>query len=214
MENTKQLSGPERLCATGGKPDSLVILLHGYGSDGNDLIGLAPLLAQHLPNTHFISPNAPFACEMSPGGHQWFSLRDWSPSNMLKGAEEAAPLVHHFANAQLERLGLTEDRLAWVGFSQGTMMSLHVALKRKRACAAVVGFSGALVVREIIAKPPVCLIHGDSDTVVPFAAMSMAEQTLKQAGVPVTTLGRPNLGHGIDPEGLDTAASFIKQRFM
>lgn len=199
---------------SGGKPTSLVILMHGLGADGNDLIGLAPLLAEHLPDTHFISPNAPFACDMAPYGHQWFSLCDWSPASMLAGAEAVAPIVHAFADEQLKRFSLSERQLAWVGFSQGTMTSLHVALQRKEACAAAVGFSGALITKTITAKPPVCLIHGDSDMVVPFAAMSMAEQTLKSAGVSVATHARAGLGHGIDPEGLDIASSFLKTRFV
>ncbi len=211
MEN-KPLSGPQRAPLSGGKPESIIILLHGLGSDGNDLIGLAPLLAQQLPNTHFISPNAPFACDMSPGGYQWFSLRDWSPENMLKGANEDVPYLQELADAQLKRFGLPESKLAWGGFSQGTMMSLHVALGRKEACAGVVGFSGACLARNIISKPPVCLVHGDADMVVPFQAMGMAEAALKAAGVPVETHRRPGLGHGIDPEGLDIAIAFLKKR--
>lgn len=189
-----------------------MILLHGLGSDGNDLIGLAPLLAQALPNMHFISPNAPFACDMAPMGYQWFSLREWSPASMLRGADEAAPYLHAFADAQLARFNLPENRLIWCGFSQGTMMSLHTALQRKHACGGVVGFSGSLVTQAITCKPPACLIHGDADMVVPFQAMTMAEQTLKQAHVPVETHRRPGLGHGIDPEGIDIAIRFIQER--
>ena len=127
MQNTK-LSGPEQKPLSGGKPKSLMFLLHGLGADGDDLIGLAPMLAQALPDTHFISPNAPQPCDMAPYGRQWFSLRDWSPASMLKGAEATAPTLHAFADEQLKRFGLTEDKLVWGGFSQGTMMSLHVAL--------------------------------------------------------------------------------------
>ncbi len=213
MENIARLSGPERSPLSGGKADSLVILLHGLGADGNDLIGLAPLLAEQLPNTHFISPNAPYSCDMSPMGYQWFSLRDWSPAAMQGGADKAAPMLRAFADEQLKRFGLPENKLAWVGFSQGTMMSLHVALSRPNPCAAVVGFSGALLAREIISKPPVCLIHGDADMVVPFQAMEIAQQELKKASVEVETHRRPNLGHGIDPDGLDIASAFIRKRF-
>lgn len=212
MTHAIQLDGPQRPPVDGAAAQSLVILLHGYGSDGHDLLGLAPLLAQHLPHTHFISPHAPFPCEMAPSGHQWFSLRDWSPATMLKGAEEAAPALHHFASSQLARLKLPEHKLAWIGFSQGTMMALHTALNRHEACAGVVGFSGALVVNKISVKPSVLLVHGDADTVVPFQAMAMAQQGLQQAGVPVTSIRRPGLGHGIDPEGLDAAATFLKEK--
>jgi phospholipase/carboxylesterase len=169
------LSGPERAPAAGGKPKSLVILLHGLGSDGQDLISLAPFFAPSLPHAHFISPNAPAPCDMAPSGYQWFSLRDWSPQTMLKGAHEAAPILRHFIDAQLKRFGLEEDRLALIGFSQGTMMSLYASLRRPKPCAAVVGFSGALIGEQgIVSKPPVCLIHGTDDMVVPFAAMSRA----------------------------------------
>lgn len=206
------LSGPERAPRSGGKAKSIVVLMHGLGADGNDLIGLAPMMAEHLPDTHFISPNAPYPCDMAPMGHQWFSLRDWSPAAMLRGADQVAPVVHRFADDLLERLSLPEEKLAWVGFSQGTMTALHVALQRQHNCAGVVGFSGALVTQSITSKPPVCLIHGEQDMVVPFQAMGIAERILRGAGVLVETHRRPQLGHGIDPEGLDAAIAFLKTR--
>jgi phospholipase/carboxylesterase len=207
------LSGPEYPPAAGGKPKHLVILLHGLGSDGQDLIGLAPLLGAQLPHTHFISPNAHAACDMSPGGYQWFSLRDWSPMSMLRGAQEAAPILNLFIDAQLKRHGLSDDKFALVGFSQGTMMSLYTALRRPKACAAVVGFSGALIGENgITAKPPVCLIHGQDDMVVPFGAMALAEAMLTHEGITVETHARRGLGHGIDPAGLQIAAAFLKSK--
>lgn len=210
---TVNLSGPELPPASGGKAKHLVILLHGYGADGNDLIGLAPVLAQALPDTHFISPNAPNPCEMAPYGRQWFSLRDWSPKSMLRGAHEAAPALNLFINLQLSRLSLTEDKLAFVGFSQGTMMALYAALRRPAACAGIVGFSGSLIGEEgIESKPPVCLIHGDMDNVVPFGAMALAEAMLKHNGIAVETHARRGLGHGIDPEGLQAAERFLKAK--
>jgi phospholipase/carboxylesterase len=212
MENVT-LSGPERAPSFGGKPKHLVILLHGLGADGNDLIGLAPLLAKELPHAQFISPNAPSVCDMAPHGYQWFSLRDWSPKSMLKGAHDAAPALNLFIDMQLKRLDLSDDKLALVGFSQGTMMSLYAALRRPKACAAVVGFSGALIGEEgIVSRPPVCLIHGTDDMVVPFGAMALAEAMLKQEGVTVETHSRKGLGHGIDPDGLDIAAAFLKTK--
>ena len=207
------LSGPERPPASAAKPSSLVILLHGYGADGNDLIGLAPLLAQHLPDAYFISPNAPFPCEMSPMGRQWFSLLDRSPKALLRGAQEAAPLVNMFIASQLQRFSLNEDRLALVGFSQGTMTSLYVALRRPKPCAGIVGFSGSLIGENgITSKPPVCLIHGKMDNVVPYGAMALAEAGLKHEGVAVETHSRPMLGHGIDDEGLKIAIHFLKDK--
>lgn len=207
------LSGPERPPASGGKPDSLIILLHGLGSDGQDLISLTPFFAPDLPRTHFISPNAPAACDMAPMGYQWFSLRDWSPQSMLKGAHEAAPILNLFIDLQLKRFSLAENRLALIGFSQGTMMSLYVALRRPTPCAAVLGYSGALIGEQgIVSKPPVCLVHGREDTVVPFGAMALSEAVLKQHGIPVQTHARPDLGHGIDPEGIEIGKKFLKSK--
>ena len=207
------LSGPEQKPASGGKAKSLVVFLHGLGSDGQDLISLAPLFAAEFPDTHFIAPNAPFACDMAPMGYQWFSLRDWSPQSMLKGAHEAAPVTSLFIEAQLRRFNLPESKLAYIGFSQGTMMSLYTALRRPAACAGVVGFSGALIGEEgITVRPPVCLIHGQDDMVVPFGAMALAEAVLKHDGIKVETHARPNLGHGIDPEGIAIATRFLKEK--
>jgi phospholipase/carboxylesterase len=209
------LSGPQIGPAKGGKPKSLIILLHGLGSDGQDLISLAPFFAPDLPHAHFISPNAPYPSDMAPMGYQWFSLRDWSPQTMLKGAHEAAPALNLFIDVQLKRFGLSEDRLALIGFSQGTMMALYTALRRPKACAGIVGFSGAMIGEEgIISKPPVCLVHGQQDTVVPFGAMALAGAVLKAHGIPYETHARPDLGHGIDPEGLGIAAKFLKGKLV
>lgn len=207
------LSGPENAPATGVKPKSLVILLHGLGSDGQDLISLAPFFASDLPQTHFIAPNGPAACDMAPMGYQWFSLRDWSPQAMLKGAMHAAPALNLFIDAQLKRFGLRENRVALVGFSQGTMMALYTALRRPEPCAGIVGFSGALIGEEgITSTPPVCLIHGDQDMVVPFGAMVLAEAVLKHDNIPVEAHRRPDLGHGIDPDGIVIATRFLKAK--
>jgi phospholipase/carboxylesterase len=212
MENVT-LSGPERAPASGGKPTSLIVLLHGLGSDGQDLISLAPFFSGALPHTHFIAPNGPAPCDMAPYGYQWFSLRDWSPQSMLRGAHEAIPALNLFIDAQLKRFALIEDRLAFIGFSQGTMMSLYVSLRRPAPCAAVVGFSGALIGEQgITSKPPVCLIHGREDGVVPFGAMALAETILKQHSIPVEAHARPGLAHSIDPEGIDIALKFLQVR--
>lgn len=209
METIK-LSGPEQSPKSGKKPNHLVVLVHGYGADGDDLIGLAPVLAEILPDAHFISPNAPFPCEASPYGRQWFSLKDWSPKAMLRGVQEAAPMLNAFVDTQLKRFQLDDDKLAFVGFSQGAMMSLYAALRRSAPCAAVAGFSGSLIGEGgIISKPPVCLVHGDSDNVVPYGAMALAEAVLKHNAIAVETHTRPGLGHGIDQEGLNIASAFL-----
>src|SRR5690242_18353856 len=139
------LSGPSRKPASGGAPRQLVILLHGLGADGNDLIGLAPYWAPLLPDAEFVAPDAPFPCDMAPFGRQWFSLQDRSPLAILAGVRAAAPILDVFIDEALKARNLDESRLALVGFSQGTMMSLYVGLRRAKALAGIVGFSGALL---------------------------------------------------------------------
>jgi phospholipase/carboxylesterase len=208
------LDGPSHPPAAGGKPRQLVILLHGLGADGNDLIGLAPLFAQILPNAEFVSPNAPFPCDMAPYGFQWFSLQDRTPATLAAQAAAAAPRLDAYIDAALAERGLTESDLALIGFSQGTMMALYLGLRRAKPVAGIVGFSGALLAAEALpaeirSRPPVLLIHGDADPVVPFDALAQAETALAAAGVTVETLICPSLGHGIDEAGLKRAAAFL-----
>jgi phospholipase/carboxylesterase len=210
------LSGPSHPPSSGGKPRQLVILLHGLGANGNDLIGLAPVWSQLLPDAEFVSPNAPFPCDMAPYGFQWFSLQDRSPAMILAGVRAAAPALDAFIDDALATRGLAEKDLALVGFSQGTMMSLYVGLRRARAVAGILGYSGALIGAETLAaevrsKPRVMLVHGDADPVVPFQALALAERALEAAGVAVETLTRPGLAHGIDEEGLKAGGRFLKE---
>lgn len=214
MTPSIELTGPRHEPASGGKADSLVVFLHGLGADGNDLIGLAPVLAQLFPDTAFVSPDAPQPCDMAPMGRQWFSLQDRSPATMLAGAESARAALDGFLDAEIERHGLAANRVALFGFSQGCMMALHTALRRDKPLAGVVGCSGHLIAPErladeIAARPPVLLVHGEADEVVPFAAMGAAEQALRAAEVPVEAHARPGLGHGIDQPGLELAARFL-----
>lgn len=202
--------------AASGHANQLVIFLHGLGADGDDLLGLSDELAETLPDAAFVSPNAPFPCDMAPFGYQWFSLQNWSEASMLEGVCIAAPILNAFIEEQKKAYGLPDNKIALVGFSQGTMMALHVALRRFQPIAGIVGFSGALIApqnlaSEIISKPPVCLIHGMMDPVVPFHAMGMAEAALRSAGVSVETHARPLLPHGIDPEGISIAAAFLRK---
>ncbi|MBI1777385.1 MAG: prolyl oligopeptidase family serine peptidase [Proteobacteria bacterium] len=201
------LTGPRLPPASGGKPKHLVILLHGLGSDGNDLIGLAPYWAPLLPDTAFVSPNAPFPCDMAPYGYQWFSFLDRSPNRIQAGVQAAAPILDGFIDQELGEAGLAENDLALVGFSQGAMMALYVALRRARPVAQVLGYSGRIIgaerlAEEIRSRPPVQLVHGEADEVVPFESLAHAAASLKAAGVPVETLARPRLGHSIDEAGL------------
>lgn len=209
------LDGP-RAGRKAGEADALVILLHGLGADGNDLIALAPHLAQGAPNAAFVSPHAPFPCDMGPFGRQWFSFQSRAPEAVLGGVRAAVPHLDAFIDAELERHGLDDDRLALVGFSQGTMMALHAALRRARPCAAVVGYSGALVAPEaldgeIASRPPVLLVHGDADEVVPFQALAAAEAALTAQGVPVRRAARPGLGHGIDEVGIGLGIAMLQE---
>lgn len=214
MTSILPLSGPSVPPAAGGPARSLVVLLHGVGADGDDLIELAPYWADRLPHTAFVSPNAPFPCDLAPYGRQWFSLQDRSPAALLAGARMAAPSLDAFLDAELAARGLGPDRLALVGFSQGCMMALHCGLRRAAAPAAIVGYSGALVGAELlpgetVGRPPVLLVHGDADQVVPFQALALAEAGLRAAGVPVETHARPDLDHTIDPEGLALGGGFL-----
>jgi len=213
-----QLDGPREGPYGGGRPERLLVFLHGLGADGSDLIGLAPVLGQLFPDTLFVSPDAPWPCDMAPMGRQWFSLQSREPQALLAGAEGARGPLDAFLDAELERHGLDDSRLALFGFSQGCMMALHTALRRPRPAAAVLGFSGHLVAperlaAEVTARPPVLLVHGDADEVVPFGALASAEAALRAAGVPVEAHARPGLGHGIDQPGLELAARFLLRAF-
>lgn len=217
MFEALSLSGPSRPPADGSEPRKLVMLLHGLGANGDDLIALAPYWAQALPEAEFLAPNAPFPCDMAPFGYQWFSLQDWSPESLLGGVRMAAPILDAFIDQALAERGLTDADLALVGFSQGTMMSLHVAPRRAAPCAAILGYSGALLGSELLAteavsRPDTLLIHGQLDDVVPAAALPAAESALKSQGFPVTGIVRPGLGHGIDPEGIALGAGFLKEK--
>jgi phospholipase/carboxylesterase len=211
-----RLSGPSRPPASGGKPRRLVILLHGLGADGNDLIGLAPYWARLLPDAEFLSPNAPFPCDMAPYGYQWFSSQDRSPEAVLGGVRAAAPILDAFIDEALEQRGLGSGELALVGFSQGTMMSLFVGLRRAEPVAGIVGFSGRLLAPELLAselrsRPPILLVHGTEDPLVPYSSLAAAETTLKAAGVPVETVTSFGIGHSIDDQGLRRGGEFLKK---
>lgn len=211
------LTGPS-VAARSGTTRQLVILCHGYGSDGNDLIGLAPYWQQAMPDAAFIAPNAPARCDGNPMGYQWFPITRLDPTEIARGVEAAAPLLGRFIDEQLRLRGLDGSQLALVGFSQGTMMALHVGLRLAVPPACIVGYSGALAVPERLSgemtgEPPILMIHGDADDMLPVSRMHEAVQALGEAGLSVQWHVSPGLGHGIDQTGLELGARFIADAF-
>jgi phospholipase/carboxylesterase len=220
-----ELSGP-RLEPKSRRPArQLVVLLHGYGADGNDLIDIGHAWADLLPDAAFVSPHAPEPLEGAATGRQWFRLTYRDPSERWRGVNAAAPALERFLDAELARRALPPAALALVGFSQGTMMSLHVGLRRAAAPAAIVGYSGLFVLpeqaapdaaaaaAEIRAKPPVLLIHGERDDLIPPDALFLAAEALAALGIPTEWHLSPGIGHGIDQEGLRHGGAFLARRF-
>lgn len=214
----QKLDGPRVPPKDGAKADRLVIFVHGYGANGDDLIGLAPYFQKVMPTAAFASPNAPERVPGQPFGYQWFGITRLDPQLMAAGADSAAPILNAFIDEELARLGLDGTRLALVGFSQGTMMSLHVGLRRAVQPAAILGYSGALVAPERLAsemtvRPPIALIHGDSDPMVPVTRLQEAVNTIGATGLPVRWHVSRGVGHSIDPEGLHLGVGFLKDAF-
>jgi phospholipase/carboxylesterase len=217
-----ELDGP-RLAPQSGNARQLVVFLHGYGADGNDLIDIGRAWQQMLPHAAFVSPHAPEPCGQAPVGRQWFPLTMRDPNERWLGVNKAAPALERFLDAELARHKLPPSALALVGFSQGTMMSLHVGLRRATAPAAIVGYSGVLVTpadvdpdkfaAEITSRPPVLLVHGDRDDLIPPQALFQSTQGLAALEVPVEWHLSSGVGHGIDGEGLRHGGEFLARRF-
>ncbi len=211
------LTGP-RAGAAQGEAKSLVIFLHGYGADGADLIGLSQPLAPVLPGAAFLSPDAPDRCAASPFGRQWFPI-PWidgsSQQEMQDGFDRAEEILNAYLDETFAAEGLDETRTCLVGFSQGTMMALHVGPRRETQLAGIVGFSGRLTApeklkAEIKTRPPVLLTHGDADEVIPVASIHDARNGLAAAGLDVRWHVSRGVGHGIDEQGLTLAAQFLR----
>jgi phospholipase/carboxylesterase len=206
-----------RKASKSGKTRSIVVFVHGYGADGADLLGLSDVLAPYLPDTMFYAPDAPQPCPGNPFGYQWF------PIPWLDGSSEAAAAaglatssvaLNEFLDACLAEAELTDADLALVGFSQGAMMSMHIAPRRAHAVAAVVAISGRLLepaalAAEVKVRPPVLLIHGDQDPVVPFESMAAAGDVLIANGFKTYSHVMRGTGHGIANDGLEAALTFL-----
>jgi phospholipase/carboxylesterase len=217
------LDGP-RIAPRSGKARQLVVFLHGYGADGNDLIALGQEWQSQLPDAAFVSPHAPEACAGAPMGRQWFELTFRNPDERWRGVNKALPGLQTFFDAELARHSLPPSALALVGFSQGTMMALHSGLRRAVAPAAIVGYSGlyvtpeskdgpALAQAEIRSRPPILLVHGTQDELIPPQALFMSASLLAAADAPVEWHLSHGVGHGIDGEGLQQGGAFLKRAF-
>ncbi|MDA9918456.1 alpha/beta fold hydrolase [Erythrobacter sp.] len=215
----KIVNGASLQPLSGEKPNQIVLLLHGYGSSGADMIALAPHWQDVLPHALFLAPHAPQRCDMMSVGYQWWGLSGFDPRALAAGAASAAPAVDNFVDRKLAQYDLTEENLVLVGFSQGTMMALHVGLRRPRRVAAIVGYSGMLTDASNLPykdtlKSPVLLIHGSADPVVPIAALHAAESELSRLGVEVKTHVSHGLGHSVDPAGLQLGRDFAAKALV
>ncbi len=212
-----KLDGPRWGPREAGPAQQLVMLCHGLGADGQDLIDLAPYWGRILPHAAFAAPDAPEACDMGPFGRQWFSIGDRAPAHIAAGVAVARTALDGFIDAELARLGLAPDAYALMGFSQGAMTALYTGLRRAVAPRGVLAFSGALVAAdrlgEAVTRPPVLIVHGEDDEVVPVARSRLAEGALAAAGFEVQAMYCPRLGHGIDEAGLSAGALFLQRVF-
>jgi phospholipase/carboxylesterase len=215
---TQALTGPIVMPASGRDPQQIVILVHGYGSNGDDLIGLVPYWQSDLPDAVFLSPNAPMRCPGVPGGYQWWPLSSLSLEERAAGVRQASPILDGFIDEQLARFDLAEKQLALVGFSQGTMMALQVGPRRERQIAGIIGYSGMIadpdgLAANLRSKPPVLLVHGDADPVLPISLFDRAKKTLSDLDFDLTTHVSPGLGHGVDEAGLTLGRQFLRRVF-
>jgi phospholipase/carboxylesterase len=210
-----ELDGPSLAPLSGGRAAYLVVILHGVAANGNDVLYLARFWQKLLPEAEFIAPDAPFACDYAPSGRQWFSLEDRAPEKLLAGLREAESILGRFLDELLIDRKLEDAHLALAGFSQGAAMALYAGLRRQKQIAGIAGFSGALPPGgappdDIHSRPPVLLVHGEADDVVPFQAMVVTKAMLEAARIPVKAVARPGLGHAIDDTGAALAGGFLR----
>ena len=216
---TRELKSMRR-AAGSGKATSMVVFLHGYGADGDDLMGLANAMAPYFPDTVFIAPDAPEKCAGNATGFQWFSVPQVdgaSEEDAVSGMMKSATDLDAYLDQVMKDEGVAPDKTVLFGFSQGTMMALQVAPRRETSLAAVVGFSGSLMLpdalrNEVVTKPPVMLLHGDKDEVVPPEALNKAEFALDTLGFEVYAFVMENAAHGIASDGLSVATGFMREK--
>lgn len=215
------IDGP-RLAPRSQTAEQLIVLLHGYGANGNDLIALGQQWRALLPGAAFVAPHAPEPCPQVPGGRQWFRLTMRDAEERWTGVNKAQPVLEAFLDAELNRWRLDDSKLALVGFSQGAMLALHAGLRRSRPPAAILGYSGLLAAPEQSnpvppippgLAPPVLLVHGSEDDLIPADALFVSAEMLAEAGVPCQWHLCPGLGHGIDSEGLRHGGLFLTSCF-
>tara|TARA_B100000768_G_scaffold48809_1_gene47600 strand:+ start:86 stop:733 length:648 start_codon:yes stop_codon:yes gene_type:complete len=211
------ISGPIIEPSSGNSPKQMIIFVHGYGADGNDLIGLANYFQSILPEAIFLSPHAPEACSMNPSGYQWFDLTSTDPAVLWSKILVAADHLNEFIDSKLLEYNIAEENLALIGFSQGTMMSLHVSLRRKNTMAAVLGYSGRLIGADLlkddlISKPSIYLIHGDQDPMVPYQESLTAEKVLKEYSIDIKTHISEHTQHSIAEDGLRIGVDFLASK--
>lgn len=202
--------------AASGKAEWLVVFLHGYGSAGAALMSFADFWQGSMPNVAFVAPDGQRATKV--GGFQWIGKRPGSDPRLYDDAVEVSPALHAFLDAELERENLDASRLALVGFSQGTVMALHLGLRRAVAPAAVLGYSGGLVSAdklkgEITSKPPIMLVHGEQDALAPVYGMMASVKALTEAGIVCQGVPIPNLGHEVNADALIYGARFLLSAF-
>lgn len=208
----------QKLMPSSGQIKRAVVILHGLGDSAEGIISLADVFAPALPDTLFVAPDAPDPCEFSPFGFQWFSAQDWTPSVVLEGVKKAAPKLNAYLDDLMEAHNLAPEQVALIGFSQGTMMSLYVAPRRGKPLAGIIGYSGALIGGETLpqeraSNPPILLVHGMMDDVVPFSAMDRARIGLQNANMNVESVPCPGLAHSIDDLGISQGVAFLRRVF-
>ena len=203
-----------------GKVKKVVIFLHGYGADGADLISLSDPLSKQLPDCFFSAPNAPRKCGASPFGFEWFPIPEIDGStipSMMEALAKSEKLLKNLIQDYIAKFTLNSEDIALVGFSQGTMISLNIGLRGKNILGGIVGFSGRLLMPDVLKSekkskyPPVLLVHGDADDVVPISFLHEATKSLEDLGINFSTHISKNVGHGIAPDGLEKCSTFLQK---